>query len=243
MLFRSRPGLRTQVAFFEAWPPEEFPVTFYRLPPSPETLLVEDEVARPALEDAQLMVVSGSLLASDPARSTVLAVLSRRAEARHSRPRAWTVLDLDWRPALWDEPDGYHGLIRQAAGTCDVLIGSDAEFAAARLRPEDAIGLGPGLVVIKHGSEGVSLLTAEGRTTVAPIPVDVVCALGAGDALTAAFGAALLDGLDPFRALERGNAAGAIVATRLMCSTAMPTSDEIDAVLDRRPGHPVGARS
>ena len=31
----TRPGTRTQVAFFEAWPPETFPVTFYRPPRRP----------------------------------------------------------------------------------------------------------------------------------------------------------------------------------------------------------------
>ena len=35
----TRPGSRTQVAFFEVWPPEHFPVTFYRPAPAPETRL------------------------------------------------------------------------------------------------------------------------------------------------------------------------------------------------------------
>ncbi len=229
----SRPGLRTQVAFFEAWPPEEFPVTFYRVPPSPETLLIEDELPLRDLEAAPLVIVSGSLLAADPARTTVISLLARRAEARARRPRSWTILDLDWRPTLWHEPDDYPGLVERAAAMSDVLIGSDAEFAAARLHPEEAVGEGPGLVVIKHGSAGVTLLSGGGRTTIAATPVEVSCGLGAGDALTAAFGAGLVGGLDPVRAVERGSAAGAIVAGRLMCSSAMPTSREIDAILDR----------
>jgi 5-dehydro-2-deoxygluconokinase len=65
------------------------------------------------------------------------------------------------------------------------------------------------------------------------IPVEVVCGIGAGDSLTAAFAAGLLRGVDPAVAVERGNAAGAIVATRLMCSTAMPTAAEIDELLGR----------
>ena len=66
-----------------------------------------------------------------------------------------------------------------------------------------------------------------------PGSVDVLCGIGAGDALTAAFAAGLLRGIDPTVAVERGNAAGAIVATRLMCSTAMPTPAEIDELLAR----------
>jgi 5-dehydro-2-deoxygluconokinase len=85
--------------------------------------------------------------------------------------------------------------------------------------------------VLKHGSEGASLLTSNGREATPGIEVEVVCGLGAGDALTAAFAAGLLRGLEPLAAVERGNAAGAIVASRLTCSTAMPTADEIDALL------------
>jgi 5-dehydro-2-deoxygluconokinase len=89
--------------------------------------------------------------------------------------------------------------------------------------------------VLKHGQDGVSLLTNDAHRSLPGIAVDVTCGLGAGDALTAAFGAGLLRGLDPLAALERGNAAGAIVASRLMCSAAMPAPDEIDELLGRSP--------
>ena len=59
----------------------------------------------------------------------------------------------------------------------------------------------------------------------------VVNGLGAGDAFAAAFGAGLLAGLPPLEAVQRGNAAGAIVATRLSCSAAMPRVAEVDALL------------
>ena len=124
-------------------------------------------------------------------------------------------------------------LIGHAARLSDVLIGSDGEFAAAALRPELGADPGPGLIVLKHGPDGVSLVTNDGRRSVPGIPVEVLCGIGAGDALTAAFAAGLLRGIDPAVAVERGNAAGAIVATRLMCSTAMPTPAEIDELLAR----------
>jgi 5-dehydro-2-deoxygluconokinase len=72
------------------------------------------------------------------------------------------------------------------------------------------------------------------------VPVEVVCGLGAGDAFAAAFCAALLAGQTIATALERANAAGAIVASRLMCSTAMPTSVEIDELLARTSGRQQG---
>jgi 5-dehydro-2-deoxygluconokinase len=87
----------------------------------------------------------------------------------------------------------------------------------------------------------VSLVTEGGRRSLPGIPVDVMCGLGSGDALTAAFAAGLLRGLDPLVAVERGSAAGAIVASRLMCSTSMPTPDEIDGLLAGRSAHPQAA--
>ncbi len=81
------------------------------------------------------------------------------------------------------------------------------------------------------GADGVLVATPERRSSVAPVKVDVVCGLGAGDAFGGALADGLLAGLDPVEMVTRANAAGAIVAGRLACSDAMPTAAEIDAVL------------
>jgi len=232
----TRAGTRTQVAFFEAWPPETFPVTFYRLPPAPDTQLTIADVDPVRLDAAPVVVVSAALLAGEPARSAVLAVLEARAASGCTRVASLTTLDLDWRPTLWTHPDEAPTLVDRAARLADVLIGSDGEFAAARVDPCAVIADGAALVALKHGPEGVSVLTRDGRSAVEGIPVEVVCGLGAGDAFTAAFLAGLLRGLDPMDAAERGNAAGAIVASRLMCSASMPVPSEIDDVLARHRG-------
>lgn len=236
-----RPGSLTQIAFFEVWPPEHFPTTFYRDAPAPEMQLEARELPTDLLERAPLVIVSGTLLAEEPARSTALRVLADRRASNSGRPVSHTILDLDWRPTLWPDPGEAPELIGRAARLSDILIGSDGEFEAAGLRPEIAAGEQT-VIVLKHGGEGVSLITAEGRRSLPGIHVDVLCGIGAGDALTAAFAAGLLRGLDPLTAVERGNAAGAIVATRLMCSTAMPTPVEIDALLARVARTPQVAR-
>jgi 5-dehydro-2-deoxygluconokinase len=235
----TRRGSRTQVAFFEAWPPDHFPVTFYRPDPPPETLLTLADVPLETLETAPLVVVSGTLFAAEPARSTTLQVLTARLAARSRRgPASWTILDLDWRPTLWADPGEYPALIEQAIRLSDVLIGSDTEFQAAGLEPGATIAADAGMIVLKHGERGVSLLAGGVRRSLPGIAVEVTCGLGAGDALTAAFAAGLLRGLDPVVAIERGNAAGAIVASRLMCSAAMPTPSEIDELLARSANEP-----
>ncbi len=234
----TRAGSRTQVAFFEVWPPERFPVTFYRPAPAPETRLTVADLPVALLDEAPLVIVSGTLLATEPARSATMSLLEVRLASRSRRPPSTTILDLDWRPTLWADPAQAPALMARAAGLSDILIGSDAEFAATGLDPAIGRDAHPALIVLKHGADGVSLVTPGGRRTLAGLPIDVLCGIGAGDALSAAFAAGLLRGLDPATALERGNAAGAIVASRLMCSTAMPTPADIDALLAARSSVP-----
>ena len=56
--------------------------------------------------------------------------------------------------------------------------------------------------------------------------------LGAGDGFGGALCHGLLAGWDLERVLRFANAAGAIVATRRECSTAMPTTAEVEALLE-----------
>ena len=234
-------GSRTQVAFFEVWPPDRFPVTFYRSAPAPETRLSATHLPADILA-APVVVLSGALLATEPARSTVFAILEGRQRSRDREAVFITLFDLDWRPTMWEDPAEAPSLTERAARMSDIVVGSDEEFAATRMRPRIDAGTEPASIVLKHGPAGVSLVTENRQRTIPGIDVDVLCGTGAGDALTAAFVAGLLRGLDPLVAVERGNAAGAVVATRLMCSTAMPTPDEIDRMLESRSVEPQGAR-
>jgi 5-dehydro-2-deoxygluconokinase len=105
-------------------------------------------------------------------------------------------------------------------------VGGDGELEAAGLGPQSA-----DTVVVKHGPDGVTVYQRGAASTIPPMPVEVVNGLGAGDAFLAAFTAGLLDGLDPVAAARRGSAAGALVATRLACSDAMPTHAELERFL------------
>ena len=61
-----------------------------------------------------------------------------------------------------------------------------------------------------------------------------MCGLGAGDAFGGAFCHGLLSGWDLPACARYGNAAGAIVAGRLLCADDMPTVDEIEEFLAER---------
>jgi 5-dehydro-2-deoxygluconokinase len=234
------PTLRTPLAFCEVWPPDHFPLTYYRLPTCPDWELRPADLPLEEIARAPLLFVTGTGLAREPSRSATLAAL----EWRRTRPRAradsparatWlpaTVLDLDWRESLWTSSLDYAREVAEAARWADVVLGGESEFEVAGLDPEAVLHSGASVVVVKRGPGGVLVLARGGlRRSVAGVPAPVINGLGAGDAFAAAFGAGLLLGLDPAAAVERGNAAGAIVASRLSCSTAMPRLSELEAVL------------
>jgi len=74
------------------------------------------------------------------------------------------------------------------------------------------------------------------------VPVNVMNGLGAGDAFGGALCHGLLAGWDIERVMRFANAAGAIVASRLACSDAMPTAAEVDGLLAGEPKATRGPR-
>lgn len=221
---RTHPSLRTALAFCEAWPPDHFPITFYRTPTCPDWELRVADLPE-AIAGAPLLYASGTGLAREPSRATTL-----RALELH-RGKGVTIFDLDWRAQLWEDQADYGRQVRLAVANADFALGGASELAAAGITPAELRSLGVKGVVVKRGPEGATLVDGQAERSISGVRVPVVNGLGAGDAFAAAFGAALLNGLEPARAVERANAAGAIVAARLSCSTAMPTADELDRLL------------
>jgi 5-dehydro-2-deoxygluconokinase len=217
----THPTLRTALAFCEAWPPDRFPITFYRTPTCPDWELRFGDLDVDALVEPPLALVTGTGLAREPSRTATLGVLRARA-ARGMR----TIFDADWRAQLWEAPEEYPVVAGLAAEAADIVVGGDGELEAAGLGPESA-----DVVVIKHGPDGVTVHQRGASSRIPPMPVKVVNGLGAGDAFLAAFSAGLLEGLDPVAAARRGSGAGALVATRLACSDAMPTRPELEEFL------------
>ena len=132
---------------------------------------------------------------------------------------------------LWEDVRDFPELAWEAVSLALAVIGGASEFTAAALDPSDVLKRGPKLVVVKRGAHGATIVDARGARDVAGVAVPVINGLGAGDAFAAALGTALLAGADADEAVRRANAAGAIVASRLSCSTAMPRAPEIDALL------------
>ncbi|WP_371540415.1 MULTISPECIES: 5-dehydro-2-deoxygluconokinase [unclassified Streptomyces] len=236
------PGLPTPVTFCEMFPPDDFPLYFYRQPKAPDLEMYGEELDLGEIRAARVFWMTGTGLCAEPSRTATLAALAARSAAPQGpwepappEPRA-TVFDLDWRPVFWtgDPEPHYVRALRHAT----VAVGNidEVEIATGEREPRAAaealLARGPELAVVKQGPGGVLAVHRDGRTAeVPPVPVEVVNGLGAGDAFGGALCHGLLAGWELERTMRYANAAGAIVASRLACSSAMPYASEVDAAL------------
>ena len=224
-------GPPTPVTFCEVFPPDDFPLWFYRYPTAPDLLLTEDDLPVEAIRSAEVFWSTVTGLSQEPSRAAHFAAWTHRARARH------TVLDLDYRPMFWADPAQASEQVGRALEHVTIAIGNreECEVAVGETDPNRAadalLDRGLELAVVKPGPRGVLAATRDERGEVAPFPVEVVNGLGAGDAFGGAFVHGLLSGWDLRHVLEFANVAGAIVAGRLECSTAMPTTGEVDEAL------------
>ncbi|MEV0293062.1 5-dehydro-2-deoxygluconokinase [Nocardia sp. NPDC050710] len=225
------PNLLTPVVFCELTPPADPPLLFYRAPIAPDLTLEPGEVPWDVVDSVPLLWVTGTGVSAEPGRTTQRAILERRARRGH------TVLDLDYRPMFWPDETTARTEIGWMLDHVNVVVGNrtEARVAVGTADPDAAadrlLGRGVRLAVIKRGAEGVLVATEHERWTVPPCPVEVVCGLGAGDGFGGALIHGLLAGWGPHRIATFANAAGALVASRLACADAMPTSAEIEELL------------
>jgi 5-dehydro-2-deoxygluconokinase len=223
----------TPVAFCEIFPPDHFPLWFYRKPTAPDLQISPTDLDLDAVRDTRLMWLSVSGLSEEPSRAAHLAVLEARERRR------FTVLDLDYRPMFWDSPAQATEQVQRALPYVTVAVGNREECAVAvgETEPERAadalLDAGVELAVVKQGPDGVLAKTRTERVESRSIPIETLNGLGAGDGFGGSLCHGLLAGWPLDKVLRRANAAGAIVASRLECSTAMPTEAEIDDLLDR----------
>ncbi|MFI5800964.1 5-dehydro-2-deoxygluconokinase [Streptomyces sp. NPDC051677] len=222
----------TPVTFCEIFPPDDFPLYFYRLPKAPDLDIQADELDLGAVRDARIFWVTGTGLSEEPSRSATLAALAHRAKA------GATVFDLDWRPMFWTDPSQARAFYAEALRHTTVAVGNldECEVATGEREPYAAakalLAAGVELAVVKQGPKGVLAVGRDGSAAeIPPVPVDVVNGLGAGDAFGGALCHGLLSGWDTRRIVSFANAAGAIVAGRLACSEAMPTEAEVETKL------------
>jgi 5-dehydro-2-deoxygluconokinase len=203
------PAHATPVVFCEIFPPDDFPLYFYRRPTAPDLQIRPQDLDLDAVRAARVLWATVTGLSEEPSRSAHFAAWEARGRRRH------TVLDLDYRPMFWASREEATAQVQAALPHVTVAVGNqeECEVATGETDPERA----------------ADALLAAG---VQPA-VDCVNGLGAGDAFGGSLCHGLLTGLSLEETLRNANAAGAIVASRLECSTAMPTAAEVAAVVAR----------
>jgi 5-dehydro-2-deoxygluconokinase len=225
------PGLPTPVTFCEIFPPDNFPLYFYRFPIAPDLVIHESELDLDAIRAADVFWVTVTGLSAQPSRDATLAALRARNRA------GITVLDLDYRPMFWPSREEAQEWVRAALPHVTVAVGNldEVEVATGEREPRKAAaalhGLGIELAVIKQGPAGVLAARDGTEVSVPPVPVEVVNGLGAGDGFGGALCHGLLAGWNLERTMRFANTAGAIVASRLACADAMPTAAEVNALM------------
>ncbi|RZU63888.1 5-dehydro-2-deoxygluconokinase [Microterricola gilva] len=224
-------GLNTPVTFCELFPPDDFPLYFYRDPIAPDLVINSDELDLEAIRSAKIFWSTVTGLSREPSRSAHHAAWAARGRA------PLTVLDLDYRPMFWESPEQASAEVDSALELVTVAVGNreECEIAVGETDPHrtaDALlERGIELAIVKRGPRGVLAKTRDETVEVESFPVEVVNGLGAGDSFGGALCLGLLSGWSLERTLRFANVAGAVVASRLECSTAMPSTAEVEAAL------------
>ncbi|MBC7724949.1 MAG: 5-dehydro-2-deoxygluconokinase [Burkholderiaceae bacterium] len=224
-------GLNTPVVFCEIFPPDNFPLYFYRDPQAPDLVINTEELDLDAIRDARIYWSTVTGISEEPSRSAHHAAWAARGRS------PLTILDLDYRAMFWTTPEEASAEVGRALEHVTVAVGNkeECEIAVGETDPHrsaDALlERGVELAIVKQGPKGVLAKTRTETVEVAPYFVDVVNGLGAGDSFGGALCHGLLQGWPLERILRFANVAGAIVAGRRECSTAMPTSAEVEDIL------------
>lgn len=223
--------LNTPVTFCEIIPPEHFPFFFYREPSTPDLQIEDTDLDENQVRQAKLLWVSGTGLCEDPSYSTHMSALDMRGRKDH------TVFDMDWRPMFWESVDLARERYAKVLDYATVAVGNveECEIAVGETDPHLAASAllerGVQIAVVKQGSKGTLAKSRREEFFIPAMNTTVVNGAGAGDAFGGSLVHGLLQGWSLEKTIRYANTAGAIVTSRIECSTAMPTQNEIERVL------------
>jgi len=125
---------------------------------------------------------------------------------------------------------GERGRRGTGATDADPVVGAGAESSGAEREAAMAaelLGRGVLDVVVKRGAAGAGVYTAAGRLEAPAVPVTSIDTVGAGDAFTAGYLSALLEGAATADRLRRGTLAGAFAVSSAGDCEGLPTAAEL----------------
>ena len=226
------PTYKTPITFCEMFPPDTFPIYFYREPSAPDLQLDASDIDGHVVTRVPLLWFTATGLCEEPSRSTHYRLLEGRGRVSH------TIFDLDYRATFWSDPLVARKEIGTALAYATVAIGNleECQVAVGESDPGRAASAllerGVELAIVKQGPKGILAKTQAQTIHVEALSVNVVNGLGAGDAFGGAICHGILSGWALEKTLTFANAAGALVAGRRECSTAMPTEQEVSHLVN-----------
>lgn len=231
---QSRAGFLPSMCLTEVAPPDRFPQVFYRHD-AVDTLLTTAAGDLDYVASARMFITNGTSLCASPSREATYRAIER---ARQAGCRV--VFDVDFRAMSWPSPEEAGLAVRLALPYIDVLIGNQPELMLVSGEPtlelatEKLRKAGVPTLVSKLGDQGTRVWSGNESVFLPPYKVEVCTTIGAGDGFASGFLYALLQGYPVEECLHYGNAAAAIVVSRLSCSEAMPTLDEVRALMQEQ---------
>lgn len=139
--------------------------------------------------------------------------------------------DVNHRSALWTR-EAASSVLSRIARRADIVFASGDELSliapgAPRRAAASLIAAGVGEVVSKRAGQGAVAWRGDDQFSVPARRVRVIDTIGAGDAFTAGYLSAWLDGLDIRRRLTRGAVLGAFAVSGAGDWEHLPTRDEL----------------
>lgn len=189
------------------------------------------------LTDVELVHVTGIPPAlSQSARKATFRLMDRAKEAG-----IFITFDPNLRPVLWEDEETMCTVLNQLAakadvvlpgiGECKILAGTEDKKEVADFYQK----LGVKTVIIKDGSKGAYVQTADENYDVAGYKVEkVVDTVGAGDGFAVGVLSGILEGLDLKDSVKRGNAIGAIQVMNIGDNEGLPTPKELKAFQEKQ---------
>ena len=233
LVARSGFGTRTSLALTEARI-ENHHTVLYRNNPA------DIDIARAHADAVDLsqfssIIVTGTALAEEPSRSSVLGLMQRACAIGLQ-----TVLDIDYRPNSWVSGKEAAKTLSGAAALCGLVVGNDEEFdvlagdaGGGLAHARSLAGRNGCIIIYKRGAKGAITLFQNREFSTGIWPATPLKPTGAGDSFLAAFLVALNGNIPLQDAVLRGSAAAAMVVSRPGCAPAMPTPAELDAFISR----------
>ncbi len=224
-------GGRTPIVMTSQETPDDPYFYFIRDKDAPDTTHQVSDLPVEAISGCKALWFSLSTFSQGTTAQSAKSWLQTRAR------KEFTLIDLDYRPTFWNSVEDSQKAAQEAIDLASVVLGNKIECQQALgiNNPDDVIKAlfdrGVKLAIVKMGGDGVVLASEDEKIVLKPHQIKLISGAGSGDA----FGGALMHGLISHWPLEKigqyANASGAIVASRLLCSDAMPTMGEIDQFL------------